>query len=323
MGGTHCFCIIQARHRKMNSFKKKLSPELERKIIKYFDEAQEVNESKEKPDFESTETYNRISKSIGRTDRAEHYAVWRFKAAAVAAVLVLSIAAAVLFLNQTSMQVKTAAPGTLTKITLPDSTEIWLNADSKISYPDRFAQDKREVSLEGEAYFKVKRNEKKPFLIHTQGIVTKVLGTSFNISSYPDENQIKVTVLTGKVAIYKKPADGEKLPQRLYLTANQQGVYDKNQKTSNLSKKDVKSINSVAWKEGNLIFKDTELPEVIRRLERRYAIRIEIDSTINCPVTVNFKNETLQSVMRILPKLVNGDIKYHDGHYQLTSVQCQ
>ncbi len=311
----------------MKAAKGKVSPELEEKIIKYFDDAQgQAGETRES-NFGSDHTYQRIEASISRKEKSFLIRTWPYQAAAAA--LLISLIS--IFYqhsgndqNQLAMQEKKVATGSLSRIELPDGTEIWLNAGSKIRFPDQFAEDKREVTLEGEAFFNVKHEEKRPFLIHTQDMITQVLGTSFNISSYPQEQQIKVTVLSGKVAVYEQAKPGQvNAAQPLFLTANQQGLYSKTRRSLTLNKKAVKSAEAVAWKEGNLIFKDTELREVVQRLERRYAVQIEMDTSLRCPVTVNFNNEPLERVMRVLAQLVDGQMAYKAGHYQLTGVVCQ
>ena len=313
----------------MKSAKGKVNPELEEKITKYFDDALKKNWVEEESDFASDQTYQRLLGSIAKKERLVLSISWVYQA--VAAVLLISLMTSLFFYYRSNDQSskhlvmdQKAAAGTLNKIELPDGTEIWLNADSKVGFPSEFANDKREITLEGEAFFKVKHEEKRPFLIRTQDMVTQVLGTSFNVSAYPQEQQIKVTVLSGKVAVYKQTNSPHETPEQpLFLTTNQQGIYSKKQKSLVLNKKEIKSTDAVAWKEGNLIFKDTELREVIGRLERRYAIRIDMDTDLTCPVTVNFDNEPLERVMRVLAQLVNGKVNYNSGRYRLSGVLCQ
>jgi transmembrane sensor len=219
---------------------------------------------------------------------------------------------------------KKSAPGVLTKIDLPDGSEIWLNAGSTITYPAQFDTDVREVKLEGEAYFNIQHDQKRPFLIHSATMVTQVLGTSFNISSYPDNQQIKVTVLSGKVAVYERGANGKAVSGKVhFVEANQEVMYQKHSHQFFTVKKEIKSIDAAAWKEGNLIFKSTELSEVIQRLERHYGTTIQTDVVLDCPVTVNFNKEPLDRVMRVLAQLVNGQLEYKDGQYHLTGILCQ
>ena len=178
--------------------------------------------------------------------------------------------------------------------------------------------------LEGEAYFEVKHDPEKPFLIHTETMVTQVLGTSFNVSSYPKAAQIKVTVLSGKVAVYERLASGRAVAGKVhFLEANQEVVYQKNLHQFLKIKNEIKSTDAAAWREGNLMFKSAELSEIIQRLERHYGITITTDAELNCPVTVNFNKEPLDRVMRVLAQLVNGQLTYKNGQYHLGGVLCQ
>jgi transmembrane sensor len=314
----------------MNPFKRKLDSRIEDKVTDHFNNAQIKSSLHQEINFEGDKIYQRIKETIHEKEKARKLPSWLYLAAATVTFILFS-AAALYYYNSSSnferqivLQEKKAAPGLLTKVNLPDGTEIWLNAGSKIKFPNHFPLDKREVILEGEAFFNVKHEEKRPFLIHTQAVVTQVLGTSFNISSYPGDKQTKVTVISGKVAVYEAAEPGQPNPNKpLFLTANQQGVYTKKQKNLLLNKQKVKSNDAIAWKEGNLIFKDTELSEVIGNIERRYAIRIEMESSLSCPVTVNFNNEPLDNVMRVLAKLVNGKVTSRNGTYQLSGKICQ
>lgn len=86
---------------------------------------------------------------------------------------------------------------------LPDGTTIWLNAGSSITYPITFASDKREVHIEGEVYFDVQKDKKRPFLVHADQTVITVLGTQFNVSAYPEEQRIQTTLIEGSVRLQK------------------------------------------------------------------------------------------------------------------------
>lgn len=97
-----------------------------------------------------------------------------------------------------------ARPGSRSKLVLPDGTQVWLNAESRISYHQHFNTDQREVNLEGEAFFDVAHNAAKPFIVHTSGIDIKVLGTAFNVKSYASDKTIETTLLRGSIEVVKK-----------------------------------------------------------------------------------------------------------------------
>ena len=99
---------------------------------------------------------------------------------------------------------KTTSKGQKATITLPDGSVLKLNSESSITYPKQFNKNVREVSLNGEAFFEVAGNPKKPFIVSSEGLRTKVLGTSFNINAYKDFSEIAVTVVTGRVEVSGK-----------------------------------------------------------------------------------------------------------------------
>src|SRR4029078_631833 len=91
--------------------------------------------------------------------------------------------------------------GSKSKVQLPDGTQVWLNADSRIAYNEKFQGNLREVTLEGEAYFDVVRDEKRPFVIHTAAIDIKVLGTAFNVRSYANEKNTETSLIRGSIEV--------------------------------------------------------------------------------------------------------------------------
>lgn len=185
---------------------------------------------------------------------------------------------------------KTTEWGQKLNLTLADGTQIRLNSGSTITYPDRFEGDVREVELQGEAFFDVAKNPDKPFVIKSGEVLTTVLGTSFNINTYPDNQQIAVTVATGKV----KVASHE---NEIHLGPNEQGVFDK--KTKTISKKMPDIATFLNWKDGIIHFEDTSLAKVAESLERWYGVTFifEKESLGDCHITANFNNELLPAVL--------------------------
>lgn len=182
---------------------------------------------------------------------------------------------------------------------LPDSSEIWLNAGSSISYPKSFANDERLVTLNGEAYFSVKRNAEKPFIVTTQQLSVKVLGTRFNVKAYPGDELITTTLTSGKVeinAISQQPQ---------ILSPNEQLTYDKN--TSNIRISEVNAADAESWITGKLIFSNATSEEIFRTLERRYDIVVDnqIDTSASKRYTVKFlKGESVDKILDILSDII-------------------
>jgi len=145
------------------------------------------------------------------------------------------------------------------QVVLPDGTEVWLNADSKISFPTQFAETKRRVSLEGEAYFQVAKDKKHPFIVESKGQQVEVLGTHFNISSYADEGSVKTTLLEGSVNV-----------NGTILRPNQQAIL----KGSALQIKTVDPSVAIAWKNGEFVFNEEPLQDIMRMVARWYDVEV-------------------------------------------------
>lgn len=148
------------------------------------------------------------------------------------------------------------------KLTLSDGTVVWLNRGSVLSYPDRFSHDKRQVVLlEGEAYFDVHHDDKKPFQVKAGKTLTNVLGTAFNISSYSWLETVKVTVARGKVAVNNN-----------ILLPNDQLAYHKATGKSEMKK--LSGVDVALWMEGKLVLSDESFKTVAAILENRYQVNI-------------------------------------------------
>jgi len=152
---------------------------------------------------------------------------------------------------------------------LPDGTEIFLNAGSRLRFPEYFIPgQERRVYLSGEAYFDVRRDTTSPFLVCLEHTTVKVLGTSFNITAYPDEGREETTLVSGEVVV-EQISTG----QRLSLTPGQQGCYDAEQ--GSLSKQEVEVGYYTSWKNGIFAFYKQPLEQVMNILERWYLFDID------------------------------------------------
>jgi len=213
--------------------------------------------------------------------------------------------------------------GSKTKLLLPDGTEVWLNGGSKISYNKNYGNELREVSLTGEAFFDVVRNPEKPFLIHTGKIEIKVLGTAFNVKSYPDEKNIETTLIRGSIEITFKDRPSEKVilkPNEKLIVANEETLPTATVKQSiqqinepiitlrhlNHEKSD-SSVVETAWMRNKLLFQDQSFKELALEMERWYGVSIEFDQSKRDTLhfTGSFENETVQQALDAL-KLTAG-----------------
>ncbi len=154
--------------------------------------------------------------------------------------------------------------------TMSDGTEIWLNAGSTLSYPTDDLSDKREVKLSGEGYFKVSKNAAKPFLVITPNATVKVLGTSFNVKAYPEEQLLTTTLEEGSVEL-TAPKTGN---TSFKLQPGEQAVYNLVEGKISINKVDATRYS--AWRSEKFLFKDADLKTIITELERLYDIKIHI-----------------------------------------------
>lgn len=163
--------------------------------------------------------------------------------------------------------------GAESKLLLPDSTVVFLNGGTTLKY-DASLQHKinREVFLSGEAYFKVAKNVDKPFIVHTGDLSVKVLGTTFNVASYSEDEEIKVSLVEGRVNVFTT-SEKEK---NVLLSPNQQAVYNKENKE--LSMKKVDASAQVAWTTGRLVFVNERLFDILKTIGKKYDIQMLIQS---------------------------------------------
>jgi ferric-dicitrate binding protein FerR (iron transport regulator) len=178
---------------------------------------------------------------------------------------------------------------------LPDGSKVIVHANSKVEYPRQFAGNTRQVTLTGEAYFDIKHNTEKPFIIHTGKLKTTVLGTAFNIKAYPNSTDITVTVTRGRV----KVEDDKKVLG--ILTHDKQLVYNLPQAT--VQKQAVVATEAVKWTKENMVFESVAFETITAQISRRYGITIRFtnEDIKKCPVTASFSGtESLEEVISFL-----------------------
>lgn len=183
--------------------------------------------------------------------------------------------------------------GGMYQVTLPDGTHVWLNASSVLKYPNRFAADERIVEIEGEGYFAVAKDKKRPFKVSTSKQELMVLGTAFNISAYPDENQTETTLVEGAVKIINV---ANKAASKLH--PGQQALLS----SEGLQVRRVDTKEFTAWKDGYFFFNDANIYTILKKFSRWYDV--EIDDSVK-PTNDLFtgkipRNVSLKSALRIV-----------------------
>lgn len=149
-------------------------------------------------------------------------------------------------------------------IVLEDSTRVWLNSQSQLRYPATFADNERRVKVSGEVYFEVKRDEKRPFYVETEGQVIRVYGTEFNVKAYSDEETVYTTLESGSISLRRIGVnDGE-----LYLAPGHQARL--NRSDSNIDMMVVDTEVVTGWRHGRFVFEEQRLEDIMRDLSRWY-----------------------------------------------------
>ena len=196
------------------------------------------------------------------------------------------------FLDQYSTVIVPA--GQKSMIELPDGSKVWLNSGSSLKYKNSFNAKIREVAIEGEAFFEVKKDKSRMFRVNSGTVEVEVYGTAFNIKNYKEEKKLEVTVEHGNVGVIRK---GSRLAD---LTFGKQATI--NAETNETVISDPKVDVVTAWKNNELIFDDTPFEEVIRYLERWYGVNITIDQEMKKKhnYTFKIKTESLTELLKLL-----------------------
>ena len=184
------------------------------------------------------------------------------------------------------------------KIQLSDGTSVHLNSGTSIKYPVQFIKGKkRKVFLNGEAFFDVKKDKEHPFIVNINNMNVRVLGTKFNVSSYPEDANVNTVLVEGSVGIYKKE-DLYNPETAAILKPGYKGTWNKNDRKININKADIEMYTS--WINGRILFRHTTFNNIIKKLERHYNIKI---SNNNIELgkqyfAASFDEETIDQVLK-------------------------
>lgn len=222
----------------------------------------------------------------------------------VAAVLVIGLLLANLVAQYLSPEepvyITSVAPkGSVAQTILPDGTMIYLNAGSEIKYDVNTSSKQREVFINGEAWFDVEHNEKKPFIVHTPYYNVKVLGTQFNVKTYEDEETVVTTLEEGSIQV--SSSERIKLKKDIILESGDQLVYNKTNNILSL-KSGVDTRLFTSWKDNKLIFIEMSFDALVQLLERKYGVEIEVadKSILESHYSGTIKNETILEILTII-----------------------
>ncbi len=233
-----------------------------------------------------------------------HRLTFRLNAYKIAAVVMfaLLLGSVAVMLNQSTLNQETEVfytetyvpKGEKSELTLPDGTHITINADTKLRIPSNFSASNRQLDLAGEAYFNVKHDSEHPFIVKTESINIEVLGTSFDLSCYPDEEMVTTILDEGKIRF--AGANNNKV-NGTYLKPGETAYYHKSSGVFKVQET-VKTDKASSWKQGVISFKDMPFYLLAKKIERQYDVEIEIDESLKFEkYTGEINEETVWAVM--------------------------
>lgn len=207
--------------------------------------------------------------------------------------------------------------GSVSEMILPDGSVIFLNADSRIKYSIEGVKRTREVFLTGEAWFGVKNDKNKPFVVHTPFYDINVTGTQFNVKAYKNDKEITTTLEEGQVII--QSSDNLKLAENIILMPGEQVAFNVETKSATIKTVNTKWFTS--WKDNKLIFVNMNLKDLVVLLERKYGVEIEVKKKeiLDLHFDGTIKNESVIEIMEILKKTLPVDYKIVGQQIEITN----
>jgi transmembrane sensor len=260
--------------------------------------------------MEKYDSHKALLQVHSKIEKNKLYLVWNIFQK-VAAILILPLLAATLWLIPERQPSEPAAEiavawhtlkipaGMRSEISLPDSTRVYLNSKTTLSYPLVFNSEIREVKLSGEAYFEVAENKEIPFIVNTGKVNIEVTGTEFIATTYPHENLTEIILIEGGINLFQ----GDYLHSKkdiAKLDPGEKAFYLAGEKSLDIEK--VHTGKYLAWKEGLLVFRDDPMPEVVRRLNHWFNVDIQLEGPElkDWSYTATFEDETLMQVLELL-----------------------
>jgi len=223
---------------------------------------------------------------------------------------------------------KTATPQ---RITLEDGSYVVLQPASRIAYPQHISSNKREVYLEGKAFFQVAKDPTRPFYVYTNDLVTKVLGTSFDVQAFPNDDTVRIIVHTGKVTVYQRKSN--QAEQELaktnatIITPNQQVQFNRHLAsiTRSIAGQPQVINTNIIKSASQLVFTDATASDVLLSIQKAYGISIVFDEELlsHCSFTGTFTNETFFEKINLVCKAIEATYEQADGQVIITGHDCE
>lgn len=234
--------------------------------------------------------------------------VYRWVASA-AAVFLLGLAVLFFMRNEQTPQMQhiTAAQKSETPLQLPDGSEVYLNENAEIGYPEQYAAGLRQATFKGIGLFEIVSNPEKPFQIVADHFGVEVLGTKFNINAVPGADQYKVDLLEGKIRLFTFDQNPEERIEQLILLPGERGIYDA--QSRRLVRADQTDLNFLSWQTGILEFINTPLTDALKTMNENYAINLVLsEQHHDLRITARFENESSEELIESLQTIFNFEV---------------
>ncbi len=186
--------------------------------------------------------------------------------------------------------------GQISKVILPDSSVVWLNSGTTLTYDNNYSYKNRNLKLNGQAFFEIKKNKNLPLIVASGNLRVKVLGTRFDVKAYPDDNTFKVTLVSGRVELLNSTDQSFEY----HLKPGEMAEFES--QSGRVAIKKVETQNYTNWKNGELTFVDAPMAEVIKSLELKFNVEIEVinPDVYKSVFNANFKNESLKEILNYI-----------------------
>jgi ferric-dicitrate binding protein FerR (iron transport regulator) len=296
-------CSAEERKKVVERLSAKVPPvELLHFLNKYW---YRLEDDKSEPDVDFGGVLNRIHHTINLKESEENrvrysllhrFYSWTRIAAAVIVILMASVG--VWYAGRTGIFQKevyytvSSVRGQSSEVTLPDGSKVWLNGASTIVYSSKYGVDNRNLKLKGEGFFDVAKLRKLPFVVNVNDIKVRALGTSFNIDAYQEDKPVMVTLRTGRLAIKRNDEEVE-------LTPGMQAIIEKDKMVSQY----VDTELYTSWHSGQLVFKDEQLLNITRQLEKIYDVEFVFESPelmgFRYRGSISLKNSILKTLEKL------------------------
>jgi len=279
---------------------------------------QKASTVKQWQEFDTDAAWNKVKSKIQKSE-GKVIPLQRsgFSLLKIAASLVFVLGAGLVAFNlmKNTKPVEVVAQTEVVTDTLPDGSGVVLNKETNLSYAYSKSQKTHVVKLKGEAYFNIKHQDDKKFIVETEGLYIRDIGTSFNVKSYPESNTVEVVVMEGEVVFFTDSNPG------IHLKANGKGTYNKTTKTFSIEQPEE---NVLAYKTKFFSFSDNTLETIAQTLNEVYATKIMVpDHLKNCRLTVSFNDETIEEITAVIADTLGLTVIHQENTIVLEGAGCE